>query len=169
MACCIDRLVVAIERHAYYVTLENRSMFYYRISVVVVFSLCVGCGGNSPTPPVQSQKSKTPDPLQPTPANAEERPKLATENSAKGVKPKYDIPGNLRPYDVKTDFPLMTAEQIAKEFTTDEAAAKAKYKDKAVYLTGTVAAIDKSDMGGVNLILKGVQAANGEFLSLIHI
>lgn len=138
-------------------------MFHSRISVVVIFSLFVGCGGNPPTPPVQSQKANTPDPVQPAPANTQKRPTLATESSAKGARPKYDIPGNLRPYEVKSDFPLMTAEQIAKEFTTDEAAAKAKYQDKAVYLTGTVAAIDKSEMGGVNLILKGVQAANGEF------
>ena len=137
-------------------------MFYGRISVVVVCSLSIGCGGNHPAAPVQSQQTNTSEQVPPATMDGQSRAPATTESSPKGAKPKYDIPANLSPYDVKSDFPLMTAEQFAKEFTTDEAAAKAKYTDKAVYLTGTVTAIIKDEFGGINLCLKGAQTADGE-------
>jgi len=57
--------------------------------------------------------------------------------------------------DTSAKSPVMTAEQLARAFYDDEAAAKRKYKDKDVLLEGVVVGVQWRDKACAILRLKG--------------
>jgi hypothetical protein len=75
---------------------------------------------------------------------------------ATATAPKANEP---KPTDDKSEFPKVTAEALAKEYDTDPKAATAKYKNKAVLISGTVTKKVGDASDRTYLVLKAGDAA----------
>ena len=56
---------------------------------------------------------------------------------------------------------VITAEQLAKEYNTNEKEADVKYLNKAIEVSGTIIEVDKNRDGGIMLVLQSDDSAKG--------